>query len=119
MANALVFIDNPGAALKKSSLELLTLARKLGETAVAINGDLTHAVRATLGACGGATIYQPSVADLDDYLVAPKAAYLAAAVAAAGATAVLIENSPEGKEVAGRIGIKLNPGGITECGGLG
>lgn len=27
MANVLIFIDNPGAALKKSSLELLTLGR--------------------------------------------------------------------------------------------
>jgi len=118
MANALVFIDNPGAALKKSSLELLTLARKRGETAVAFNGELTDDVAATLGAYGAATIYQPSVADLDDYLVAPKAAYLAAAVAASGATAVLIENSPEGKEIAGRLGIKLNAGVITDVVGL-
>jgi len=118
MANALVFIDNPGAALKKSSLELLTLARKLGETAVAFNGELTDDVAATLGSYGVATIYQPSVEDLDDYLVAPKAAYLAAAVAASGATAVLIENSPEGKEIAGRLGIKLNAGVITDVVGL-
>jgi len=118
MANALVFIDNPGAALKKSSLELQTLARKLGETAVAINGELTDDVAATLGAYGVATIYQPSVEDLDDYLVAPKAGYLAAAVAASGATAVLIENSPEGKEIAGRLGIKLNAGVITDVVGL-
>ncbi|MGO4247007.1 electron transfer flavoprotein subunit alpha/FixB family protein [Paenarthrobacter sp. RAF54_2] len=118
MANALVFIDNPGAALKKSSLELLTLARKLGETAVAFNGELTDDVAATLGAYGVATIHQPSVADLDDYLVAPKAAYLAAAVAASGAAAVLIENSPEGKEIAGRLGIKLNAGVITDVVGL-
>jgi electron transfer flavoprotein alpha subunit len=118
MANALVFIDNPGAALKKSNLELLTLARKLGETAVAFNGELTDDVAATLGAYGVTTIYQPSVDDLADYLVAPKAAYLAAAVATSGATAVLLENSPEGKEIAGRLGIKLNAGVITDVVGL-
>ncbi|BCW46208.1 electron transfer flavoprotein subunit alpha/FixB family protein [Arthrobacter sp. StoSoilB5] len=118
MANALVFIDNPGAALKKSNLELLTLARKLGETAVAFTGELTDDVAATLGAYGATTIYQPSVDDLADYLVAPKAAYLAAAVATSGATAVLLENSPEGKEIAGRLGIKLNAGVITDVVGL-
>ncbi|MGO4434587.1 electron transfer flavoprotein subunit alpha/FixB family protein, partial [Paenarthrobacter sp. RAF9] len=57
MANALVFIDNPGAALKKSSLELLTIARSLGETAVAITGELTDDVAATLGAYGASTVY--------------------------------------------------------------
>ncbi|MGP0222761.1 MULTISPECIES: electron transfer flavoprotein subunit alpha/FixB family protein [unclassified Paenarthrobacter] len=118
MANALVFIDNPGAALKKSSLELLTIARQLGETAVAVNGDLGDDTVATLGTYGVTTVYQPSADDLGDYLVAPKAAYLAAAVAASGATRVLLENSPEGKEIAGRLGIKLNAGVITDVVGV-
>ena len=60
MANALVFIDNPGASLKKSSLELLTLARQLGETAVAVNGELNDDAAATLGAYGVTAVYQPS-----------------------------------------------------------
>ncbi|MFF1828656.1 electron transfer flavoprotein subunit alpha/FixB family protein [Paenarthrobacter sp. NPDC058040] len=114
MANALVFIDNPGATLKKSSLELLTLARKLGETAVAINGELADGVAAALGAYGVVTVFQPSAEDLGDYLAGPKAAYLAAAVGTSGATAVLLENSPEAKEIAGRLGIKLNAGVITD-----
>jgi electron transfer flavoprotein alpha subunit len=118
MANALVFIDNPGAALKKSSLELLTIARSLGETAVALTGELTDDVAAALGAYGVATVYQPSSDDLDNYLVGPKAAYLAAAVQSAGATAVLLDNSPEGKEIAGRLGIKLNAGVITDVVGV-
>ncbi|MFK0001402.1 electron transfer flavoprotein subunit alpha/FixB family protein [Paenarthrobacter sp. NPDC090522] len=114
MANALVFIDNPGAALKKSSLELLTLARKLGETAVAINGDVADDVAGALGAYGVTTIFLPSSDDLGEYLAGPKAAYLAAAVGASGATAVLLENSPEAKEIAGRLGIKLSAGVITD-----
>jgi len=118
MANALVFIDNPGAALKKSSLELLTIARSLGETAVALTGELTDDVAATLGAYGASTVYQPSLANLDEYLVGPKAAYLTAAVNASGATAVLLDNSPEGKEIAGRLGIKLSAGVITDVVGV-
>ncbi|MCD4849245.1 electron transfer flavoprotein subunit alpha/FixB family protein [Arthrobacter sp. AK01] len=118
MANALVFIDNPGAALKKSSLELLTIARSLGETAVAFTGELNDDVAATLGAYGATTVYLPSEEDLDNYLVGPKAAYLAAAVASSGATAVLLDNSPEGKEIAGRLGIKLNAGVITDVVGV-
>ncbi|WP_314191341.1 electron transfer flavoprotein subunit alpha/FixB family protein [uncultured Arthrobacter sp.] len=114
MANVLVFIDNPGQALKKSSLELLTIARSLGETAVAVNGELTDDVAGTLGAYGAATVFRPSAADLDDYLVAPKAAFLAAVADKSGATTVLLENSPEGKEIAARLGIRLSAGVITD-----
>ena len=100
MAKVLVFIDNPGQVLKKASLELLTIARSLGETAVAVNGELHDDVLDTLAAYGVQALYRPSAADLDDYLVGPKASYLAAAVQTAGATVVLTENSAEAKEVA-------------------
>lgn len=114
MAQVLVFIDNPGASLKKSSLELLTLARSLGDSTVALNGDLSDAVAATFAEYGVGTILHPSAQDLDDFLVAPKAAYLAAAAESAGAGIVLLDNSPEGKEIAARLGIRLNAGVITD-----
>jgi electron transfer flavoprotein alpha subunit len=114
MAKVLVFIDNPGRALKKSSLELLTIARTLGEPAVAFNGELHDDVAAALGEYGAQALYRPSADDLDDYLVGPKASYLAAAVQTSGATIVLAENSAEAKEVAARLGIKLGAGVITD-----
>jgi electron transfer flavoprotein alpha subunit len=114
MAKVLVFIDNPGQALKKSSLELLTIARSLGELAVAFNGELHDDAAAALAAYGVQALYRPSAADLDDYLVGPKASYLAAAVQTSGATVVLTENSAEGKEIAARLSIKLGAGVITD-----
>jgi len=114
MAKVLVFIDNPGNALKKSSLELLTLARSLGESVVALNGELHNEVSAAFGEYGVSAVLRPSATDLDDYLVAPKAAYLAAAAQSTGATTVLLDNSPEGKEIAARLGIRLNAGVITD-----
>lgn len=114
MAKVLVFIDNPGVALKKGSLELLTLGRSLGETAVALNGKLHDDVAATFAEYGVSTVLLPSAGDLDDFLVAPKAAYLAAAAERAGAGIVLLDNSPEGKEIAARAGIRLNAGVITD-----
>ena len=114
MAKVLVFIDNPGQALKKSSLELLTIARSLGEPAVAFNGELHDDAAADLAAYGVQALYRPSAADLDDYLVGPKASYLAAAVQTSGATVVLTDNSAEGKEIAARLSIKLGAGVITD-----
>jgi electron transfer flavoprotein alpha subunit len=118
MAKVLVFIDNPGNALKKSSLELLTLARSLGESVVATNGELHSDVSSILAEYGVSTVLRPSAQDLDDYLVAPKAAYLAAAAQSTGATLVLLDNSPEGKEIAARLGIRLNAGVITDVVGV-
>lgn len=114
MAKVLVFIDNPGASLKKAHLELLTLARRLGESVVAVNGELPDTAAATLAEYGAAAVLRPSAAGLDDFLVAPKAAFLAAAAESAGATTVLLDNSPEGKEIAARLGIRLNAGVITD-----
>ena len=113
MAKVLVFIDNHGTSLKKSSLELLTLGRSLGETAVALNGKLHDDVAASFAEYGVSTVLLPSAEDLDDFLVAPKAAYVAAAAEQAGASIVLLDNSPEGKEIAARAGIRLSAGVIT------
>jgi electron transfer flavoprotein alpha subunit len=118
MAKVLVFIDNPGNPLKKSSLELLTLARSLGESVVALNGELHGDVAAAFADYGVSTVLRPSAQDLDDYLVAPKAAYLAAAAESTGATIVLLDNSPEGKEIAARLGIRLGAGVITDVVGV-
>ncbi len=114
MAKVLVFLDNPGSVLKKSSLELLTMARSLGEATVAVNGELPADAAAALASYGAQALYRPSAGNLDDYLVGPKAAFLAAAVAASEASVVLAENSSEGKEIAARLGIRLGAGVITD-----
>ncbi len=62
MANVLIFIDNPGDSLKKSSLELLTVGRALGDTAVALNGSLSDAVMASFAEYGVGTVYRPAAA---------------------------------------------------------
>lgn len=118
MAKVLVFIDNPGKSLRKSTLELLTIARTLGDTAVAINGNLPDEALEALGSYGVSTVYVPSSPDLDDFLTGPKAAYLAAVVDVSGSTTVLLENSFDGKEIAARLGIKLNAGVITDVVGV-
>ncbi|MET1156332.1 FAD-binding protein [Arthrobacter sp.] len=117
MPTVLVFIDHPGPALHKGQLELLTLARSIGEPVAAFNGELTDAVRTTLGDYGVGTIYRPS-ADLDGALVAPKAAFMAAAAREANPAAVLLPNTFEGKEIAARTGIKLDSGVITDAIGV-
>ncbi|MGG5171181.1 electron transfer flavoprotein subunit alpha/FixB family protein [Pseudarthrobacter sp. J1738] len=112
MAKVLVYIDAEGE-LKKSHLELLTAARGLGELAVALPTTPDADASATLGRYGAAEVLLPSV-DLGDYLVGPKAAFVAAAAQGVGASAIILGNTAESKEIAARAGIRLGAGVITD-----
>jgi electron transfer flavoprotein alpha subunit len=82
---------------------------------------LTHVEQekvAALGEYGADKVYVADSADLDDYLVAPKAEVLARVVADSQAGAVLIPSSAEGKEIAGRLAIKTGSGVITDAVGV-
>ncbi len=102
------------AALKKSSLELLTIARSLGEPAVAFNGELQDDVAAASArtAPRNSTFLPPRISTTTSSARKPR--FLAAAAETSGATVVLAENSAEGKEIAARLGIKLGAGVITD-----
>ncbi|MEE1620336.1 electron transfer flavoprotein subunit alpha/FixB family protein [Zafaria sp. Z1313] len=114
MSTILVYIDAPSAEPGKAQRELLTLAARLGTPAAAVAGPADADALAALGAHGAAQVYT-APAGLDDVLVAGKAAFLAEAVTASGAAAVLLPNTGEGKEIAARLGIKISSGVITDA----
>lgn len=118
MAEILVLVDHVDGSVKKTTLELLTLARSLGEpSAVFIGGGIDSAA-ATLAEYGAANIYVADADDLTGYVVAPKAELLAQLVAEKSPAAVLITSNAEGKEIAGRLAIKANSGVITDAVGV-
>src|SRR5215212_3440506 len=118
MAEVLVLVElNPaGGGVRKTTLEALTAARALGEpSAVVIAAPGTAAgVKDTLAEYGAATVYVAESAEIEDYLVAPKAEVLAQLVGEKSPAAVVIPSSPEGKEIAGRLAIKTNSGFLTD-----
>ena len=114
MASVLVFIDVPGLPLPRASRELLTIARSLGDPAVASPRALDGDVLQALGEYGVGAVYEPADV-LPDVLVAAKAAFLADAVRAEDPAAVLLGNSFEDREVAARLGVKLSSGVITDA----
>jgi electron transfer flavoprotein alpha subunit len=118
MAEVLVLVEHVDGAPKKVTLELLTLARSLGEPAAVFVGNGADVAKDKLGEYGATKIYIAADAELDSYLVAPKAEVLAQVVAQASPAAVLIPSSPEGKEVAGRLAVKLDSGVITDAVGV-
>ncbi|MBU2662029.1 electron transfer flavoprotein subunit alpha/FixB family protein [Actinoplanes bogorensis] len=109
MAEVLVVVES---GVKKVTLEMLTLARGLGEVSAVVFGEADHD---KLGEYGASKIYVASGDDVDGYLVAPKASVLASLVREKSPAAVLLASTQEGKEIAGRLAVKLDNGLLTDA----
>ena len=115
MAEVLVLVDHVDGAVRKTTFELLTIARRLGEPSAVFIGTGFDAAKETLARYGAEKVYRVESADVTDYLVAPKAEVLEQLVASAAPGAVLISSSTEGKEIAARLAIKTGSGLITDA----
>lgn len=116
MAEVLVLAKVTGGAVAKGTLEALTIARGLGEpSAVVVEAPGTAAgVVDKLGEYGAAKVYVAESAEFGTFLVTPKAAVLEKLVREVSPAAVLIPSSQEGKEVAGRLAVRLDNGVLTD-----
>ncbi|MFK3980116.1 electron transfer flavoprotein subunit alpha/FixB family protein [Micromonospora sp. NPDC050397] len=117
MAEVLVVVEATTTfGVKKVTLELLTLARELGTpSAVVLGGPgAADALAAKLGEYGAAKIYAAESEEIDGHLVAPKATVLADLVRRVQPAAVLLPSTQEGKEIAGRLAVKLDNGILTD-----
>ena len=117
MSEILVLIDHADGAVKKPTYELLTLARRLGEPSAVYIGPADKASEATekVKKYGAEKVYVVDDSEIKGYLVAPKAEVLQQLVEKASPDAVLIPSSFEGKEIAGRLAIKIESGLITDA----
>ena len=117
MSEVLVLVDHVDGEVRKPTYELLAIAKRLGEpSAVFIGGaDQAQGVAADLAKFGAEKIYTVDDAEVKGYLVAPKAEVLQQIAEQATPAAVLILSTGEGKEIAGRLAIKLGSGLITDA----
>jgi len=119
MAEILVLVDHVDGAVKKTTTELLTLARRLGSPSAVVLGPGAESAAGTLAEFGAAKVYSVPVPEFGEFLVVPKAEALAAVVAAAGGPgtvgALLVTSTPEGKEIAARVAVSLESGLITDA----
>jgi electron transfer flavoprotein alpha subunit len=117
MSEVLVLVDHVDGAVSKPTLELLTLAKRLGEpSAVFIGGsDRVSDASERLKKFGAEKIYAVDDTEIKGYLVAPKAEVLQQLVEKTSPAAVLVVSNVEGKEIAGRLAIKIGSGLITDA----
>ena len=121
MSEVLVLIDHVDGAVRKPTYELLTIAKRLGEPSAVFIGPADAASRAaeTAATFGAEKVYVIDDAQIKGYLVAPKAEALQQlaekAQSGGGLAAILIPSTSEGKEIAGRLAIKIGSGLITDA----
>jgi len=118
MSEVLVLVEHAEGALRPITAELITAARRVGApSAVVVGGSgTTAALSAELAAMGAAKIYAAESEDAVRYLVTPQVAALVAAVEAAdGPAAILLPNTVDGRDVAGRLSVRLDSGVITDA----
>ncbi|MFD4752567.1 electron transfer flavoprotein subunit alpha/FixB family protein [Streptomyces sp. NPDC058426] len=115
MAEVLVYVDHVDGAVRKPTLELLTLARRLGEPVAVALGAGAAQTAATLGEHGATRVLTSEASEYADYLVVPKVDALQAAVEAVSPAAVLVSSSAEGKEIAARLALRIGSGLITDA----
>jgi electron transfer flavoprotein alpha subunit len=118
MAEVLVVVEaSQAAGVKKVTLEMLTAARDLGGVSAVVLGGDGAAAQFTdkLAEYGAQKIYAGEGEEIDGYLVAPKATALAELVHRVQPAAVLLASTQEGKEIAGRLAVKLDNGLLTDA----
>src|SRR5919198_6752173 len=114
MAEILVLVDHLDGEIKKVTYELLTLARRHGEPAAVWVGPGYEGAKDALAEYGPAKVYVAADEELTSYVVAPKVELLAQLVADKSPAAVLVPATSEGKEVAGRLAVKIDSGVLTD-----
>src|SRR3954451_25202733 len=117
MSEVLVLVDHLDGKVRKPTYELLTIAKRLGEPSAVFIGGADKADDAVAAGKkdGAEKVYVVDDAETKGYLVAPKAEVLQQIAEQSSPAAILIPSNVEGKEIAGRLAIKLDSGLITDA----
>ena len=114
-SKVLVLIDHAGGRVSKVGTEILTLAASIGDPVAVFVGAGSDAALATISEYGAASIYVAGEDALDSHLVVPGVDALVEAAKLVNPKAILIASTAEGKEIAGRLAVRLNSGIITDA----
>jgi electron transfer flavoprotein alpha subunit len=119
MPVVLVVVDAVDGSAPKPTLELLTLARRIGSPAAVVFGPAASEAVAVLAEYGAADVYLVPDPRVLEHLVVPKVdalEHIARQAQEHGELgAVLLTASPEGKEIGARLALRLDCGFISDA----
>jgi electron transfer flavoprotein alpha subunit len=119
MSKILVFVESTNGKMKRSSQELLTVAKKSGMPTVALVGG-SHATTlvAECGQFGANEVLTVSGAEYDNYNSELFADILSAAIKETSPSIVLGAASSTGKDLFPRVAARMDCGVLSDCTGL-
>ncbi|GAA2268969.1 electron transfer flavoprotein subunit alpha/FixB family protein [Streptomyces amakusaensis] len=116
MADVLVLVDHVGGAVRKPVLEVLTLARRLGDPVAVVLGAGAGGAAGVLGEHGAVRVLVCEAPEVEESLVVGRVDALEAAFGAlVDPVAVLVPSSGEGREVAARLAVRVGSGLLTDA----
>jgi electron transfer flavoprotein alpha subunit len=117
MPDVLVLVDHDGERVHKSTYELLTAARRLGDPAAVVVGTPGTAARLaqSLARYGATTVHAAESTDAAEFLATPAVDALQLVVGEASPAAVLVSATADGNEVAGRLAARLDAGLLIDA----
>jgi electron transfer flavoprotein alpha subunit len=110
----LVLVERADGVVRKPTLELLTIARRLGDPVALVLGPVTTRPSPPW-AHGAGTVYVVDQPEISDYLVVPQAEAVTEVARQVDPVCVLVTSGPDGKEIAARTAVALESGIITDA----
>lgn len=120
MSEVIVFVDHVNGVVAKTASELLTLARSIGDAHAVIAGtssDLDSATL-TLSKFGAHSITLLESGEINNHPSSAIASALADLAKSMNPKAIVLPSTARGKEIAGRLAVRLDSGIITDAVGL-
>ncbi len=116
MSEVLVLVDSIDGQVRKVTGELLTVAAKIGTPAAVVVGapGTAAALSGQLAAWGAEIIYVAESAAATTYLITPQVSALATVAASAAPAAILLAATIDGREIAGRLAVRLDGGVLAD-----
>ena len=120
MAEILVFIDHTNGAVAKTASELLTLARSLGNSHAVLAGSASDLDSATpiINKFGAKSITLLESNEINNHPSSALAKAIAELAQTKSPQAILLPSTARGKEIAGRLAVRLESGIITDAIGV-
>jgi electron transfer flavoprotein alpha subunit len=116
MGVVLVVVDVADGSVPKPTLELLTLARRIGEPAAVVFGPQAGDAVKSLGAYGAGRVFTVADERVTGHLVVAKVDALEQIAGQVGdLSGVLLTSSPEGKEIGARLALRLGSGFLSDA----
>lgn len=115
MSRVLVLVEHDGVTPGKSSLELLTLARRLGEPAAVVGGEADPKLVELLGEYGATTVCAVPLPGTEGYPVTAMTLALVGLAERTAPVAVLVGSDGNGKQLAARLAVRLDCAIVTDA----